>query len=39
MLIEQVVIRDRQVEAIDWTPPARPFFEKDSGSAPVASAT
>ena len=28
ILVEQVVVRDRQVEAIDWTPPARPFFEK-----------
>jgi hypothetical protein len=28
MLLEQVVVRDRRVEAIDWTPPARPFFEK-----------
>jgi hypothetical protein len=22
MLVEQVIVRDRQVEAIDWTPPA-----------------
>jgi hypothetical protein len=21
-------VRDRQLETIDWTPPARPFFEK-----------
>ena len=27
-LVEQVVVRDREVEAIEWTPPARPFFEK-----------
>ncbi len=28
IVVQQVVIRDRQVEAIDWTPPARPFFER-----------
>jgi DNA invertase Pin-like site-specific DNA recombinase len=28
MLVERVVVRDREVAAIDWTPPARPFFEK-----------
>ena len=28
ILIERVVVRDREVAAIDWTPPARPFFEK-----------
>jgi hypothetical protein len=28
ILVERVVVRDREVEAIDWTPPARPFFEK-----------
>jgi hypothetical protein len=27
ILVERVVVRDRQLEAIDWTPPARPFFE------------
>jgi hypothetical protein len=26
--VEQVVVNDRTVEAIVWTPPARPFFEK-----------
>ena len=26
--IERIVVRDRQVESITWTPPARPFFEK-----------
>jgi Recombinase zinc beta ribbon domain/Recombinase len=28
ILVERVVVRDRQLETIDWTPPARPFFEK-----------
>ncbi|MGH2512719.1 MAG: hypothetical protein ACRDGQ_08540 [Candidatus Limnocylindrales bacterium] len=27
LLVERVTVRDRQVEAIDWVPPARPFFE------------
>jgi hypothetical protein len=26
IVVEQVVVNDREVEAIDWTPPARPFF-------------
>ena len=28
ILVERVVVRDRQLETIDWTPPARPFFER-----------
>jgi DNA invertase Pin-like site-specific DNA recombinase len=28
ILVERVVVRDREVAAIDWTPPARPFFER-----------
>jgi hypothetical protein len=28
ILVERVVVRDREVETIAWTPPARPFFEK-----------
>jgi DNA invertase Pin-like site-specific DNA recombinase len=28
ILVERVVVRNREVSAIDWTPPARPFFEK-----------
>jgi DNA invertase Pin-like site-specific DNA recombinase len=28
IVVERVVVRDRQLETIDWTPPARPFFEK-----------
>jgi hypothetical protein len=28
ILVERVVVRDREVAAIEWTPPARPFFEK-----------
>jgi hypothetical protein len=28
IVVEQVVVNDRVVEDIVWTPPARPFFEK-----------
>jgi DNA invertase Pin-like site-specific DNA recombinase len=28
IVVERVVVRDRQLAAIDWTPAARPFFEK-----------
>ncbi|MGC8634196.1 MAG: recombinase family protein [Candidatus Limnocylindrales bacterium] len=28
MVIERIVVRDRQLEAIEWTPPARPFFAR-----------
>jgi hypothetical protein len=28
IVVEQVVVRDRRLEAIVWTPPARPFFER-----------
>ncbi|MGZ8514499.1 MAG: hypothetical protein ACXWXA_05590 [Candidatus Limnocylindrales bacterium] len=28
ILVERDTVRDREVETIDWTPPARPFFEK-----------
>ena len=28
IVVEQVVVNDRNVEAIVWTAPARPFFEK-----------
>jgi hypothetical protein len=28
IVVERVVVRDRQVDAIAWTPPARPFFER-----------
>ncbi len=28
IVVERVVVRDRQLETIDWTPPARPFFER-----------
>jgi hypothetical protein len=28
IVLDRVVVRDREVEAIDWTPAARPFFEK-----------
>ncbi len=28
IVVERIVVRDRQLETIDWTPPARPFFER-----------
>jgi len=28
IVVQRVVVRNRQLEAIDWTPAARPFFEK-----------
>ncbi len=28
ILVERVTVRDREIDRIDWTPPARPFFEK-----------
>ena len=28
ILVERVTVKDREIEMIDWTPPARPFFEK-----------
>jgi len=28
IVVERIVVRDRVVDAIEWTPPARPFFEK-----------
>jgi hypothetical protein len=28
IVVQQVVVIDRRVETIVWTPPARPFFEK-----------
>ena len=28
IVIERVVVRDRELEAITWTAPARPFFER-----------
>jgi len=27
IVVQQVVVRDRQVQSITWTPAARPFFE------------
>ena len=27
ILVERIVVRDRQIETIKWTPAARPFFE------------
>ena len=28
IVVERVVVRDREIEAICWTAPARPFFER-----------
>ena len=28
IVVQRVVVRDRQLEMIDWTPAARPFFER-----------
>ena len=32
--VERVVVRDRPLEAIVWTPAARPFFEKRQRECP-----
>jgi len=34
MVIERVVIRDRQLQSIRWTPAGRPFFEKRQRECP-----
>jgi hypothetical protein len=34
IVLERVVVRDREVEAMDWTPAAHPFFEKQRGVPP-----
>ncbi|MFI5040450.1 MAG: recombinase family protein [Acidimicrobiales bacterium] len=34
IVVAQVVVRDRVVEAIKWTPPALPFFEKRQRECP-----
>jgi hypothetical protein len=28
IVVERIVLRDRQVETMTWAPPARPFFQK-----------
>jgi hypothetical protein len=28
LVVDRVVVRDRVIERIEWTPAARPFFEK-----------
>jgi hypothetical protein len=33
IVVAKVVVRDREVQSIEWTPPARPFFGRDSGGA------
>jgi hypothetical protein len=34
IVVERVMVRDREVETITWTPPARPFFEKRQRACP-----
>jgi DNA invertase Pin-like site-specific DNA recombinase len=34
IVVQNVVVWDRQVEGITWTPPARPFFEKRQRECP-----
>ena len=34
IVVERVVVRDRPLEAIVWTPAARPFFEKRQRECP-----
>ena len=34
IVVQQVVVRDRQVQSITWTPAARPFFEKRQRACP-----
>ena len=34
ILVERVVVRDRQLQEIRWTPAARPFFEKRQRECP-----
>jgi DNA invertase Pin-like site-specific DNA recombinase len=34
IVIERVVVRDREIDAIEWTPPALPFFEKRQRECP-----
>ncbi len=43
IVVQRVIVRDRQVEAIDWVPPARPFFKRqrecpqgDEGARPLS---
>jgi DNA invertase Pin-like site-specific DNA recombinase len=34
IVVERVVVRDREIDAIEWTPPALPFFEKRQRECP-----
>ena len=34
IVLQRVVVRDRRLEAIEWTPAARPFFEKRQRECP-----
>jgi hypothetical protein len=34
IVLQRVVVRDRRLEAIEWTPAARPFFEKRQWECP-----
>ena len=34
IVVAQVIVRDREVQAIDWTLPARPFFARGQRECP-----
>ena len=34
IVVQQIVVRDRQVQSVIWTPAARPFFEKRQRACP-----
>lgn len=34
IVVQRVVVRNREVQTIEWTPPARPFFEKRQRACP-----
>ena len=34
IMVQRVVVRDRELQAIEWTPPARPFFAKKQRECP-----
>jgi len=47
IVVQRVVVRDRRLETIEWTPATRPFFEErqrecpqgDSGTRPLSDDT
>ena len=34
IVVQEIIVRDRQIESIAWVPPARPFFEKRQRACP-----